>query len=74
MVEQAIAELTQRAAEQMRANIRTIADGIYCVEGASSISDGVVDEPLTIALTVTKTGEEPALRLHRLQPALHAAR
>lgn len=52
----AIAELRRRAADQMRARIATIADGSY--EGAAYVdSDGVVDEPLTIALTVTKAGD-----------------
>ena len=52
----AIAELRRRAAEQMRAKIATIADGTY--EGVAYVdSDGVVDEPLTIALKVDKQGD-----------------
>ena len=52
----AIAELRKRAAEQMRANIAAIPDGIYRSK-AFVDSDGVVDEPLTIALAITKTGD-----------------
>ena len=52
----AIAELRRRAADQMRAKIRTVADGTY--EGLAIVdSDGVVDEPLEIRLAVTKAGE-----------------
>ena len=47
----AIAELRRRAAEQMRANIAAIPDGIYRSK-AFVDSDGVVNEPLTIALAV----------------------
>lgn len=56
-VVEAIAELRRRAAEQMRARIATIPDGVYR-STAYVDSDGVVDEPLTIALRVEKGGEE----------------
>ncbi len=52
----AIAELRRRAAEQMRANIATMPDGTYRSK-AFVDSDGVVDEPLTIALAIEKKGE-----------------
>jgi N-methylhydantoinase B len=52
----AIAEIRARSAERMRAEIRQIPDGVYCSE-AFVDSDGVVNEPLRIALTVTKQGE-----------------
>jgi len=55
-VEAAIAELKRRAAQQMRAKIATIPDGTYHGE-AFVDSDGVVDEPLRIAMVVTKSGE-----------------
>src|SRR5688572_25704053 len=56
VVKQAIAEMRHRAERQMRAKIAGIPDGVY--EGTSQVdSDGVVDEPLTIALAVTKTGD-----------------
>jgi len=55
-VEAAIGEMRRRAAEQMRAKIREIPDGIY--EGHSVVdSDGVVDEPLHIRMKVIKSGE-----------------
>jgi N-methylhydantoinase B len=52
-VNEAIGELRRRAAEQMRAEIAAIPDGTYRSK-AFIDSDGVVDEPLTIALTVEK--------------------
>lgn len=52
----AIAELRRRAAQQMRANIAGIADGTYRSK-AFVDSDGVVDQPLTIALSIEKRGE-----------------
>ncbi len=55
-VVEAIAELRRRAAEQMRANISAIPDGIYRSQ-AFVDSDGVVNEPLTIALAVEKHGD-----------------
>lgn len=55
-VGEAIAELRRRAAEQMRARIAAMPEGIY--EGRAFVdSDGVVDEPLTIALAIEKTGD-----------------
>jgi len=56
-VEASIAELRARAAQQMRAKIAAIPDGIYRGE-AFVDSDGVVDEPLKIAMTIVKSGEE----------------
>jgi len=52
-VSEAIGELRRRATEQMRAEIAAIPDGTYRSK-AFIDSDGVVDEPLTIALTVEK--------------------
>jgi N-methylhydantoinase B len=52
----AIAELRKRAAEQMRAHIAPIPDGIYRSK-AFVDSDGVVDQPLTIALAIEKRGD-----------------
>jgi N-methylhydantoinase B len=54
-VDAAIVELKRRAARQMREKIATIADGVY--DGEAFVdSDGVVDEPLRIAMRITKTG------------------
>jgi len=56
-VDQAIAELEERAAQQMRAKIATIPDGTY--KGQAVVdSDGVVNEPLTIAMSIRKEGTE----------------
>lgn len=52
----AIAEMRRLAARQMRANIGLIPDGSYSAKAIVD-SDGVVNEPLTIALTVTKAGD-----------------
>ncbi|MBM1222330.1 hydantoinase B/oxoprolinase family protein [Ponticoccus sp. SC2-23] len=54
VVRAAIAELRLRAEAQMRALINEIADGIY---GSTAWidSDGVVNEPLAIRLTIEKT-------------------
>ncbi len=49
------AELETRAARLMRAHISAIPDGTYCSETFVD-SDGVVDQPLRIALAVTKAG------------------
>ncbi len=55
-VDAAVKELRLRAALQMRAQIATVPDGVYCAT-AMVDSDGVVNEPLMIALTMTKAGE-----------------
>ena len=53
VVEQGIDELKVRAEQQMRARIDTIADGTY--HGRAYVdSDGVVDEPLTVDVKITK--------------------
>jgi N-methylhydantoinase B len=58
----AIAELKARAARQMRERISTIPDGSY--EGEAFVdSDGVVNEPLRIAMRITKSGQGDAARL-----------
>ncbi|MDB5805092.1 MAG: methylhydantoinase [Betaproteobacteria bacterium] len=55
-VDAAIAELKSRAAAQMRAKIGTIPDGVY--EGEAFVdSDGVVNQPLRIAMKITKSGD-----------------
>jgi len=52
-VKTAICELRQRAALLMRSHIETIPDGMYRAE-AFVDSDGIVNEPLRIALAVRK--------------------
>jgi len=56
VVVEAVAEIRRRAAKLMRAHIAAIPDGVYASE-AFVDSDGVVNEPLRIALSVTKAGE-----------------
>jgi N-methylhydantoinase B len=55
-LEAAIAEIRARSAQRMRAEIAAIPDGVYTSESFVD-SDGVVNEPLRIALTLTKRGE-----------------
>jgi N-methylhydantoinase A len=55
-IEDAIAEIKKRAASRMRAEIAAIPDGVYRSESFVD-SDGVVNEPLRIALALTKRGE-----------------
>jgi len=56
VVDASIEELKSRASAQMRAKIATIPDGVY--EGEAFVdSDGVVNEPLRIAMKVTKSGD-----------------
>ena len=56
VVDRAVVELRARARQQMRAKIATIPDGTYAGE-AFVDSDGVVDEPLRIAMRIEKRGE-----------------
>ena len=57
LVNAVIKEMRSRAARQMRARIATIPDGVY--RGLSYVdSDGVVNEPLTIDLKITKQDGE----------------
>ncbi len=66
-VEAAIAELRQRAAEQMRAFIAEIPEGSY--RGVAYVdSDGVVNEPLVIDLTVTREGRDLTFDFSRSSP------
>jgi N-methylhydantoinase B len=56
VVDRAVVELRIRARQQMRAKIATIPDGTY--DGEAFVdSDGVVDEPLRIAMRIEKRGE-----------------
>jgi N-methylhydantoinase B len=54
-VKAAIGEIRERAAQLMRSHIAAIPDGVYRSE-AFVDSDGIVNEPLKIALAVTKAG------------------
>ncbi|MGG5886503.1 hydantoinase B/oxoprolinase family protein [Falsiroseomonas sp. HC035] len=63
----AIAGIRARAAERMLAEIRRIPDGVYLAETYVD-SDGVVDEPLRIALVVTRQGDELVFDLSGSSP------
>ncbi|MBN3801471.1 hydantoinase B/oxoprolinase family protein [Paraburkholderia sp. Ac-20336] len=66
-IEAAIAALNDRSEAQMRDCIRQIPDGEY--RGRSYLdSDGVVDEPLVIDLTVTKRGDSLTFDLSQSSP------
>ena len=67
IVEAAIDEMRGRAARQMRAAIAHIPDGTY--QGISWVdSDGVVDEPLKIDLTVEKRDDDLYFDLSQSSP------
>jgi len=66
-VDAAITELRGRADQQMRAKIAPIPDGVY-QSTAIVDSDGVVDQPLTIALSMTKRGDELFFDFSRSSP------
>jgi len=67
VVREAIAELRRRAATQMRAHISRIPDGVY-TSTAIVDSDGVVNRPLEINLSVTKSGDELDFDFSRSSP------
>jgi N-methylhydantoinase B len=54
---EAIGAIRARSAERMRAEVRRIPDGTYHATTYVD-SDGIVDEPLRIALALTKRGED----------------
>jgi N-methylhydantoinase B len=63
----AIEELKQRSERQMRAHIDTVRDGVYtCC--AYVDSDGIVDEPLRVELTMTVEGSDIRFDLSRSSP------
>ncbi len=67
VIRSAIAELKNRASQQMRAKIAAIPDGVY--QGLSFVdSDGVVDEPLRIDMKVTVSGEEMNFDMSKSSP------
>ncbi len=63
----AIVGIRARAAERMRAEIRRIPDGVYRSE-AFVDSDGVVNQPLRIALAITKRGDRLTFDLSGSSP------
>jgi N-methylhydantoinase B len=67
-VTEALAELKARAARLMRANIAELPDGTYSAEDWLD-NDGIVDEPLKIALDIVKRGETMTLDFSRTASA-----
>ena len=67
-VSEALVELQARATRLMRANISELPDGTYSCDDWLD-NDGIVDEPLKIALDLTIAGEEMTLDFSRTSPA-----
>ena len=67
-VSEALVELQARATRLMRANISELPDGTYSCDDWLD-NDGIVDEPLKIALDLTIAGEEMTLDFSRSSPA-----
>jgi len=63
-VAEALSELRVRAARLMRANIAELPDGTYSAEDFLD-NDGIVDEPLKIALDLTVEGETMVMDFSR---------
>jgi len=64
---QALQALRERARRLMRAQIASLPDGTYSFEDVLD-NDGVVDQPLTIALDMTVAGERLTLDFSRSSP------
>ena len=67
-VQDAFVELQARAAQLMRMNIAELPDGTYSCDDWLD-NDGIVDEPLKIALDLTISGEIMKLDFSRSSPA-----
>ena len=63
-VAEAFSELRQRAARLMRANIAELPDGTYSADDFLD-NDGIVDEPLRIALDLTVKGDRMVMDFSR---------
>jgi len=68
LIREALDELQTRAARLMRSNIAELPDGTYSCDDWLD-NDGIVDEPLKIALDLTIRGEEMTLDFSRSSPA-----
>ncbi len=67
-VDEALQELQDRAAQLMAANIADLPDGTYSAEDFLD-NDGIVDEPLKIALDLTVKGDSMTLDFSRTSDA-----
>ena len=68
VVEEAFSELRARAARLMRAHIAALPDGVYSCDDWLD-NDGIVDEPLAIALDMKVHGDRMTLDFARSAPA-----
>ena len=66
-VDRAVVELKARSEQQMRACIATIPDGVYAFTSYID-SDGIVNEPLAVALEMTVEGSDITFDLSRSSP------
>lgn len=66
-VADAFSELRRRAGRLMRANIAELPDGTYSAEDFLD-NDGIVDQPLKVALDLTVRGEEMTMDFSRSAP------
>ncbi|EDP65336.1 5-oxoprolinase (ATP-hydrolyzing) [alpha proteobacterium BAL199] len=64
IIREALVELRRRAEQLMRANIAELPDGTYSAEDWLD-NDGIVDEPLRIALDLTIAGDRMTLDFSR---------
>ena len=69
VVAAAFGELTARAARLMRANIASLPDGVYTAEDFLD-NDGRVDEPISVALDLTISGDTMVLDFSRTGAAV----
>ena len=67
-VREALAELKARAAQRMRAHIEDLPDGKVSAEDFLD-NDGIVDEPLKVALDLTIDGDRMVMDFSRSSPA-----
>ena len=67
IVNATLAAASKRADALMRANIARLPDGLYSFEDYLD-NDGIVDEPLTIALDLAISGEQMTLDFSRSSP------
>ena len=67
-VREALAELKARAAQRMRAHIEELPDGQVSAEDFLD-NDGIVDEPLKVALDLTIDGDRMVMDFSRSSPA-----
>jgi N-methylhydantoinase B len=68
VIQEALTELQARAAQLMRSNIAELPDGTFSCDDWLD-NDGIVDEPLKIALDLTIDGDRMSLDFSRSSPA-----